>query len=1449
MSLPTSPVIAFPRKSNKKSFLKSNNNNGDSYVIDTPGTSLPGTSSRKTIIRVISSSSSSPTNKTTVPNIDGDETSTFGLLLSNNPNRQTCILGTAPVTAASKSRRTMLFKLKVDDENKLLKKHLQEEEEEVEEIKPNYNYRFSCAGKVSKPKQKNLVIEKMDTSNKSTNVEWNAEFDQRIESFIYPSLQYNTYLEEQERIRKERSRIKTSEEIQFEKFRKKDDNENQDQEFVQSSEKWKVKVTEIDNNKLKYSNSTKDELDDIDHMGEIHLRRSMKEAHYLDLQRKRRKEIEDRKRANGLISNDIISNEKHKFAQLITSQGFNKKMEAVVDENSPEHMATKLYQETRESAAKIRERTVRYAVDFKKERANVLYYNSAKATIDAIIDPDYKYEAEGLIYYMMQKQIVDNKLGSVSQLSSEILTLPPLEHVSGKGSSVKKREKAGRVDTDASIVSMFDSYPSASSGPSQWEAMVINPGYLMRTKQAFNNHINGYDITKIVQETSLYDGIKLRGNDAIFQTDDDSPFLESDSNLEMSIRNSQDLLLYEQIKHGSLPEFILKPKIKDDNTLEVNISNMGIGDKQGTVLAQSLQKLQGLSILNLHNNRLTSATIPNLFRHLPSNYLKILDLSTNKVEGAGVGSLARFFNKENIVEQLNLSNCNLQCVDIIQLDSALNNCGTAHLKKIILTSNNIKSEGCQVLANLLAKSNCVVDMIDLGWNTVGSAGAIAIANSLKTNNSLLYIDLSANAVDDIAAQRIGAALATNVTIKEIYLSQNIIKDSACFVFSKLLKDHPNILKLDLSINPVGEAGARSLFRLILKGLKTFVMMRNCSYKHDNSIFEYENPSYLSPYTLDFSEPYKAAVLFELINLASSFPEKCKFDNVLYRENPKAKDSVIALVTVDGNVCLKGTTQKWTPPTTGIMVVNFSYSFTVPTLAESTSEKSMKIFEMIVTLARSEVDRKQWVDMMTKDISATTTQLQGTIDRLKASGVIGAGGLRVIDVITNIWSKILDSENSYDFFNKNLDKASLRKLKHIATFDTFKFNWKNPTGHYRIELHNPTSRVILLKLLAINEEESNYSKNISKRGDTSQKGNWYNFRNELFNTRDNEICIDAAFVADLPKAGVLEFDYVSTFRPVNTNADTKNSPDNSDDEEVDAADAMMSSMLESMENEEKKRYSATTQVAMRPMDEDELYDLLHAMDLSRRHRLSELDASYALLDLQIAAAKYYFTVSNVNHVLDCFPDSVHTQAKVIIALFSRIWDLHNFDMIMRNLHNDTRAEIFLRLGWLNVGNPLKPSGEYTIPLTYLDGRIFLLTLLEIDQLNGDQIIDTPKSEIPIISLYGGLNRLKTESKPEKIAIIFAELGLKVRPPNWFVRVEKLSRFLICTNPIHKDVFLCIRQWKEMAKYGSLGNGPIDLQYMQHIKLISRSRLASRNGTLLISRGKSRGSMTVSETITN
>jgi hypothetical protein len=68
----------------------------------------------------------------------------------------------------------------------------------------------------------------------------------------------------------------------------------------------------------------------------------------------------------------------------------------------------------------------------------------------------------------------------------------------------------------------------------------------------------------------------------------------------------------------------------------------------------------------------------------------------------------------------------------------------------------------------------------------------------------------------------------------------------------------------------------------------------------------------------------------------------------------------------------------------------------------------------------------------------------------------------------------------------------------------------------------------MTLASVNAEESLFSRQYSGRLDTSQDGNWCNFRNGTLNklpfvlTNEN--------IDELPRKGVLEFDYVNTTRP-------------------------------------------------------------------------------------------------------------------------------------------------------------------------------------------------------------------------------------------------------------------------------------------------------------------------------
>ena len=55
----------------------------------------------------------------------------------------------------------------------------------------------------------------------------------------------------------------------------------------------------------------------------------------------------------------------------------------------------------------------------------------------------------------------------------------------------------------------------------------------------------------------------------------------------------------------------------------------------------------------------------------------------------------------------------------------------------------------------------------------------------------------------------------------------------------------------------------------------------------------------------------------------------------------------------------------------------------------------------------------------------------------------------------------------------------------------------------------------------------------------------------------------------------------------------------------------------------------------------------------------------------------------------------------------------------------------RLGWLNIFNPLKPSFNYALPLTYWDNRTLLVTLLEMGHAEEEeQVREDPRTDVTL-----------------------------------------------------------------------------------------------------------------------
>ena len=105
-----------------------------------------------------------------------------------------------------------------------------------------------------------------------------------------------------------------------------------------------------------------------------------------------------------------------------------------------------------------------------------------------------------------------------------------------------------------------------------------------------------------------------------------------------------------------------------------------------------------------------------------------------------------------------------------------------------------------------------------------------------------------------------------------------------------------------------------------------------------------------------------------------------------------------------------------------------------------------------------------------------------------------------------------------------EKRRLQNLMGNAWFPIMGLS----TRHYKLDLSKDIDRVCLRTLGAHNNTETS-NRRRQRLGDTSQCGNWMNFRNEVFRG-NRDFRVTTQFLDPIKTHGMLEFDYVSTVRP-------------------------------------------------------------------------------------------------------------------------------------------------------------------------------------------------------------------------------------------------------------------------------------------------------------------------------
>ena len=182
-----------------------------------------------------------------------------------------------------------------------------------------------------------------------------------------------------------------------------------------------------------------------------------------------------------------------------------------------------------------------------------------------------------------------------------------------------------------------------------------------------------------------------------------------------------------------------------------------------------------------------------------------------------------------------------------------------------------------------------------------------------------------------------------------------------------------------------------------------------------------------------------------------------------------------------------------------------------------AKPTLDVFLQILVGAKSNIDRKNWLHIMSRDCFFTTKQAAARHRHGARGNSISGSGFDVKEMMLELWTRLVDERCKYDFLVHNVDEQTLLEIAHVITFERFVFTYLNPDRPLapmfraraaprgaRDDQHGAGGRV--------RDERApgpRAARGRASRQDTSQKGNYCNFRNETLNK--SPVTVDKLFL--------------------------------------------------------------------------------------------------------------------------------------------------------------------------------------------------------------------------------------------------------------------------------------------------------------------------------------------------
>lgn len=408
-------------------------------------------------------------------------------------------------------------------------------------------------------------------------------------------------------------------------------------------------------------------------------------------------------------------------------------------------------------------------------------------------------------------------------------------------------------------------------------------------------------------------------------------------------------------------------------------------------------------------------------------------------------------------------------------------------------------------------------------------------------------------------------------------------------------------------------------------------------------------------------------------------------------------------------------------------------------------------------SKSEQDELFYVAIHDSEIKFTASQ---AYQMLEACGWMKPPGAKKVEMIAMMLPQMLTAKEAQILVSRTLTIKQRCRLK-AELGSAYSVVLGNPTAHYSFDLAKPKDRIALNKIAEVAQSEKLFSKFKSGRADTSQHGNWENFRNEELDGQ--KVVVTNAFFLVLPRRGKLSFDYVSTARPkrgttpmsarrfeqlINElkanlergggissscsdaigkkSEESGDKQDDSDDDDAQVAGADEAfSGANPAEPKPKKRLSVlTTQTQFWERTRASLFKhggwefvmtqatssssfLLLSNEATREH------VGMKLVQIESAVCDRWLACEQAAQIVACMPSAHAARPETARILFSRLIDLDNFYRIYDSLALATDQYMCVKtLGWLNLCNPMKPERVYALDVSIHDEREMTKLLVEL-----------------------------------------------------------------------------------------------------------------------------------------